>query len=72
MCVDTTVSTIPFNCCDAEEDEWLCTLDKGHDGPHEAHGFHGRLMCRWWNGNRFPRQDLWREYLVQDLIKEVP
>lgn len=24
-----------------------CSLEHGHDGPHEAHGFGGRILCIW-------------------------
>ena len=24
-----------------------CSLESGHDGPHEAHGFGGRILCIW-------------------------
>lgn len=51
--------------CDAEEDGWSCTLDEGHAGPHEAWGL-DRLFCRWWAHGRIPRQDLWRDCIVQD------
>lgn len=52
--------------CEAEEDGWACTLEAGHEGPHEAWGL-DCLMCRWWSHGRLPREDLWRERLVQDL-----
>lgn len=48
MSADKLVAT---RICDArtpvDDNEWYCTLDHGHDGPHEAHGIGGSLWHTW-------------------------
>jgi hypothetical protein len=29
----------PEACCLADENDWTCTMEKGHDGWHVAHGY---------------------------------
>lgn len=37
----------PDRFCPAGCDHGGCVLEPGHDGPHEAHGFGGRILCIW-------------------------
>lgn len=42
-----------------------CSLAPGHDGPHEAHGTGGRILCTW------EEEEPTAEELVNDMARVI-